>query len=611
MKSPAPPHSEKPDTLKNAQSNISNHGDVISNHNAMVTNSATSGQSCAQTSSAPINSGPSSTRTTTGQSYIEKPGGVSDMVNSTDAVNWFQIPDTPNCGMATDSLGAEILMTDSTSINNTDSMVTDTSQLFAATYQVLEGEEDGILSANQHGFYDHNKPQASQAPSGTQMNQAHYQNSVTNSQNQSSPHHSMPATCSTGTGNIPNPNSNLGPQHPPHSSVHNIPTKPPEPPKLAHRNPHNPLTHRPTQPPYPGMWPNQARVPGPPHNRPPGVGNMPPYGSPGPPQPRSFPPNYPIRSEATQATKSFENQFSDFIKARHGNPFPHRCPNMQDPSRPQMQSPNSAQNFQSPNVTMNKFQNVNRYPFHQLGPASGAIRDLACRVPTPQFPRGPPMMQGNVGHQPLQHPPQSAQAPYGQGPLPPQGQQQQQGYLGPTHPQWSQSHGNIPLNQHQMMSQRHSAQTPPHSQAQNFHPQQQQQQLMQTAVRNEGSPVPQIASPSLSQQAISNIPPIDPPPIQHRTTPDKPSTPKKKKSPKISRESTQESVKIQEEKALLENPHANVHIGHPKGKKCKFHRTKNSKDKYTVFGCRACNVALCKECHDEYHNELSESHQQK
>ena len=599
----------KSQSLKSAQSNISNHGETNSNHSAMVTNPATSvqGSSHPATTSVHITAGAGNvdmSSSTTGHSYPGKPGDTN-MVNSTNTsnVSWFQIPDAANCNMAADMLG-ENMMTDGTAANSTDSMDTDTSQLFAATYQVLEGEEDELLSANQHSFYD-NKPQGSQSTSGTHMNQVHFQNSVANSQNQPAPH-SMPATCSTGT--TQNYISKPGP-HPPHSSVPSVSSKASEPPKLAHHPgpPTNTLSHRPSQPSYPSMWPNQSRVQAPAHNRLQAVGNMAPYGSPVPP--RSFPPNYPVRSEATQA-KSFENQFSDFIRARHGNPFPPRGPNMQDPSRPQMQSPNSAQNFQSPNVTMNKFQNMNRYPFHQpLGPASGAIRDLACRVPTPQFPRGPPMMQGNMGHQPLQHQPSSGQPPYNQGPLPPQAQQQQQGYLGPTHGQWNQHHGNIPLNQHQMMSQRHSAQTPPQSQAQNFHPQQ-QQQLMQTAARNEGSPVPQIASPSLSQQAISNIPPIDPPALQHRNTPEKPSTPKKKKSsPKISRESTQESVKIQEEKALLENPHANVHIGHPKGKKCKFHRTKNSKDKYTVFGCRACNVALCKECHDEYHNELGESHQ--
>ena len=162
---------------------------------------------------------------------------------------------------------------------------------------------------------------------------------------------------------------------------------------------------------------------------------------------------------------------------------------------------------------------MNRYPFHQpLGPASGAIRDLACRVPTPQFPRGPPMMQGNMGHQPLQHQPSSGQPPYNQGPLPPQAQQQQQGYLGPTHGQ-------------EPASRQHSPKSAPNDVAASFSPN-------PTAVsgpefppattaatdancgQNEGSPVPQIASPSLSQQAISNIPPIDPPALQHRNTPE-------------------------------------------------------------------------------------------
>ncbi len=83
-----------------------------------------------------------------------------------------------------------------------------------------------------------------------------------------------------------------------------------------------------------------------------------------------------------------------------------------------------------------------------------------------------------------------------------------------------------------------------------------------------------------------------------------PATPKKKRTPSKNRELNQESVKEQEERMLLENPHANVHIGHPKGKKCKHHRNLFTKDKYTVYGCRACNVALCKECHDAYHKEL-------
>ena len=553
-----------------------------------------------------------------GHMYSAKTG-EENMANSQPVMNWYSVGDASSCNMPMDHQG-ENLMPDGMNMNNVDSMVTDTSQLFAASYQVLEGEEDGMLpNANQHDFFDSSKSHENQVTGGNQMMQANFQNSMANSQNQGMPQ-CMPSTCSTGTGNVPTPNytpNKAGTQVQP--THQNAPSKQPEPPKLAHPNtPQNAMPqHRASQPPnYPGMWPNQGRGPVPQQNRP--QGNMPQYGSPVPP--RSFPnTNYPpIRNEATQA-KSFENQFSDFIRARHSGPYPPRGPNMQDPSRGHM-SPNSGQNnFQSPNpnVNMNKFQNMNRYPFHQqLGPASGAIRDLACRVPGPQFPRGPGMLQGNMGHQqqPLQHQTPPQQQGYNQMGHQQQQPQQQQGFMGPPPNQWNQPHGNMPLNQHPMMSPRHSAQTPPHSQPQNYGagpPHAQQQQLMQSAAgRNDGSPVPQIASPSLSQQAISNIPPIDPPAMQHRTTPEKSGiTPKKKKSsPKISRESNQETVKMQEEKALLENPHANVHIGHPKGKKCKFHRTKSSKDKYTVFGCRACNVALCKECHDEYHNELAESH---
>ena len=246
-------------SLKSAQSNISNHGETNSNHSAMATNPATSvqGSSRPATTSVHITAGADNvdmSSSTTGHSYPGKPGDTN-MVNSTNTsnVSWFQIPDAANCNMAADMLG-ENMMTDGTAANSTDSMDTDTSQLFAATYQVLEGEEDELLSANQHSFYD-NKPQGSQSTSGTHMNQVHFQNSVTNSQNQPAPH-SMPATCSMGT--TQNYISKPGP-HPPQSSVPSVSSKASEPPKFAHHPgpPTNPLSHRPSQPSYPSMWPNQ------------------------------------------------------------------------------------------------------------------------------------------------------------------------------------------------------------------------------------------------------------------------------------------------------------------------------------------------------------------
>ena len=202
-------------------------------------------------------------------SYPAKPG-EPNMVNSANpgtSVNWYQMSqDTSNCNMTGNMLG-ENMMADGTAANSTDSMDTDTSQLFAATYQVLEGEEDELLSANQHNFYDA-KLQGGQPTSTTQMNQANFPNSVGN---QLAPHN-MPPTSSTGM--TQNYNSKPG-SHPPQSSV---PSKHSEPPKLAHPGP--PIGHRQPQPPYPGMWPNQSRPQTPPQNRP--VGNMAPYGSPVP-----------------------------------------------------------------------------------------------------------------------------------------------------------------------------------------------------------------------------------------------------------------------------------------------------------------------------------------
>ena len=151
----------KSQSMKSAQSNISNHGETNSNHSAMVTNPATSVQSGSHpaTTSVHITTGAGNvamSSSTTGHSYPGKPGDTN-MVNSTNTsnVSWFQIPDAANCNMTADILG-ENMMTDGTAANSTDSMDTDTSQLFAATYQVLEGEEDELLSANQHSFYDNN-----------------------------------------------------------------------------------------------------------------------------------------------------------------------------------------------------------------------------------------------------------------------------------------------------------------------------------------------------------------------------------------------------------------------------------------------------------------------
>ena len=54
-----------------------------------------------------------------------------------------------------------------------------------------------------------------------------------------------------------------------------------------------------------------------------------------------------------------------------------------------------------------------------------------------------------------------------------------------------------------------------------------------------------------------------------------------------------------------EGGHENVHMEIPQTRICKWHSMQKMGRKQTVYGCRACNVYLCKDgCHYAYHQHL-------
>ena len=47
--------------------------------------------------------------------------------------------------------------------------------------------------------------------------------------------------------------------------------------------------------------------------------------------------------------------------------------------------------------------------------------------------------------------------------------------------------------------------------------------------------------------------------------------------------------------------HENTHMRYPHVRTCIGHRKFEGKSKKTAFGCRACNISLCKSCHPKWH----------
>ena len=48
--------------------------------------------------------------------------------------------------------------------------------------------------------------------------------------------------------------------------------------------------------------------------------------------------------------------------------------------------------------------------------------------------------------------------------------------------------------------------------------------------------------------------------------------------------------------------HENSRLNSPRGRSCKYHRKRYGCNKRTVFGCRICQIYLCKECHFAWHD---------
>ena len=59
-----------------------------------------------------------------------------------------------------------------------------------------------------------------------------------------------------------------------------------------------------------------------------------------------------------------------------------------------------------------------------------------------------------------------------------------------------------------------------------------------------------------------------------------------------------------EQQSVPSKHHENVHMGANRPKHCHGHKRLHGKAKETVYGCKECNLHLCKDCHNPFHNKV-------